>query len=195
MSKYFNKVASDFDVIPLQKALLNKPELFGTINLRKYAKGSPHSQMTDIWVRYNDINKFPNGDYSKLNNEHDSVWYPSYYELPELRPIIFKLMSLVEGERLGGILITKISPGGRIDRHIDTGWHVEYYDKYYIPILNEDGSKLCFDDGEINPTLGDVWFFDNKFPHWVENNSTTDRIALIICIKSNRINNERNRNN
>lgn len=176
----FRKVADDFDVSALRTALARQPELFGTRNWRAAASNSPHAEMTDIWVRYNDEKNIG----PHFNDEHDSVWYPEAANLPEVQKIVFDLMALVKGERLGAVLITKLPAGGKIPAHIDGGWHAEYYDKYFIPIQNEDGAVFGFEDGVITPALGDVYWFRNDRPHWVLNQSTTDRIALIVCIKS-----------
>lgn len=187
MSEHFAKIATGLNVLPLQLALKRQPQLFGKHGYRRYSEGSPHTAMTDIWVRYNDIRKYPDGDLSKFNDEHDAVWYPAYYALPQVRPLVFSIMALVEGERLGAVLITKIPPGGGIAPHIDGGWHAEYYEKYYVPIQNEPGATFNFEDGVIRPDLGDVYWFNNSVPHWVENNSCADRIAMIVCIRSDRV--------
>lgn len=197
MSESFAKIATGFNVLPLQIALKRQPKLFGAIDLRRtnYLQKnanefevSPHVGMKDIWVRYNDVTPFiQSGNYTCMNDEHDPIWYPAYYALPQIRPLIFDLMRIVEGERLGGIFITKLAPGERIEKHIDAGWHAGYYDKYYIPIQNAKGATFNFEDGMIEPELGDVYWFDNSVPHWVENNSNEDRISLIVTIKSDRI--------
>lgn len=182
MSENFLKIAEGVNVLPLRMALIRQPELFGKNNERATAYKSPHKNMTDIWVRYNDLKNYGEG----FNNEHDSVWYPDSALIPQVRDIVFWLMSLVNGERLGGVLITKLPAGGKIASHVDTGWHAEYYDKYYIPIQNDDGAIFGFEDGVIKPRIGDVYWFKNSNPHWVENNSSIDRIALIVCIRSQR---------
>lgn len=185
MSKSFLKIAEGINVIPLQIALISQPELFGKRTFRSDSYSSPHRGMTDIWVRYNAYENLSK-DPSRFNDEHDSVWYPEFYSIPEIRPIINWLMAYVEGERLGGILITKIPAGGVIEPHIDKGWHAEYYDKFYIPIQNDEGANFCFEDGIISPNIGDVYWFNNGVSHWVENNSETDRISLIICIRKHK---------
>ena len=95
-----------------------------------------------------------------------------------------ELMTIVSGERLGGVLITKIPPGGEIKPHVDAGWHAEYYEKYYVPIKNEKGAKFHFEDAVLEPKQGEVWNFDNSKLHWVTNGSAEDRIAMIICIRT-----------
>lgn len=184
MSKYFARVADDFHVIPLQVRLNAHPEYFGERPHRAYQAGSPHSQMSDIWVRYNAFENLDPENPAAFNNEHDSVWYPIYEKLPEIKPILFGLMAIVDGERLGGVLITKVPLGGRIGSHVDSGWHASYYKKFYVPIQNDSGATFEWEDGVIAPELGEAYEFRNDVPHWVENRSERDRIALIVCIKT-----------
>lgn len=186
MSKSFARIAQGVNVMPLQTAINRQPHLFGQHGSRASAYGSPHAAMSDIWVRYNDIANLDPANPAAFNEEHDAVWYPAYYALPQLRPILFDLMAYVDGERLGGVLITKTPPGGRIERHVDSGWHASYYDKFYLPIQNDGGATFNFEDGVIVPQLGDAYWFRNDVPHWVENRSERDRIALIVCIKTHR---------
>lgn len=184
MVKSHFKIADGIDVSKLKRELLRQPALWG-INKQRLVDTSPHKDTTDIWVRFNkDIPEYGTGDWARTGDEHDSQWYPSYYFLPAVKDIIFKVMSLVEGERLGTVLITKTPPGAKVHPHTDMGWHAEYYDKYYIPIQNKDGAVFGFPDGNIEPKEGDVWWFDNSITHWVDNNSNEDRLSLIVCIRS-----------
>lgn len=181
--KHCRKIAEGINTKPALAELIAHPELWDSISLRRTANGSPHSQMTDIWVRYNDIRSYAeSGDYSRINDPHIPIWYPAWKSLPALRPILFWLMAYVQGEMLGGVLLTRLPPGCGIHRHTDEGWHVEYYDKFYIPLQAEPGTRFCWDEGSIEPINGDVWWFDNTAPHWVENNSCAERIALIAAI-------------
>lgn len=184
--KYFTKI-TDYDVADLARQLRDHPDLWNAHALRKTAVGSPHSRMNDIWVRYNDVAPFrESGDYSTFNDPHVPIWYPAWKLLPALRPIIFDLMTLVEGEMLGGVLITRIPPGQGIAKHIDKGWHVAYYSKYYLSIQSSPGAEFHCADEVLTPVTGEVYLFDNKLEHWVENKSNVDRITLIVCIRANK---------
>ena len=176
--KAFNKIQSGLDVSKARQELSDNSHLFGQFNARKDA-GPVHAQMDDIWLRYGDISKLD----GHMSDEHDSIWL---VDLPECKKLCFEVMALVDGERLGGVLITKLPAGGEILPHSDNGWHAEYYDKYYIPIENEKGSEFCFESGVINPDIGDVWAFNNSYTHWVNNHSNSDRTAIIVCIKQNK---------
>lgn len=179
MSEYFSRVTDSLNVLPLQASLLRQPELFGRRGARSCG---PHLSMTDIWVRFRRFEDLT--ERSAFVTEHDSVWYPEAEAIPEIKPILFDLMRLVEGERLGGVLITKLPPGGRIAPHVDTGWHAGYYEKFFVPVQNEPGATFEWEDGVIAPRLGEVYWFRNDVSHWVENRSQADRISLIVCIRT-----------
>jgi hypothetical protein len=191
MSEYFNKLAIDFPVMPLQIALRRQPGLFGKYNNRCEGN-SPHRESKDIWVRYNAIQNVTeydgqlNSDHP-ANKEHRPVWYPAYYQLPQLRPLVFNLMSLVEGEELGTILLIKIPPGKQIYTHTDGGWSAQYYEKYFIPVQCYAGTSFNFPDGSILPQIGEVYWFNNSIPHNVVNNSGEDMVCLIITIRSDKV--------
>lgn len=174
----FSKLDGVLDVEPLAQRLIARPDLFGRRSTR--AETYAHGGMTDIWVRYN----APENLGPRFNDEHDSIWYPEAQEIPEVRPICMALMSAVWGERLGGVLITKLPPGGKIHPHVDGGWHARYYSKFYVPIVNDEGAVFGFPGGEIHAVPGEVWAFRNDVPHWVENASQRDRIAMIVCIRT-----------
>lgn len=179
----FKKIKPWLKVDGLKAQLLANPQLWDQNNRRRTYDGSPHKEMTDIWVRFGDTST---GDYSALSKEHDSVWYPCSEILTEAKRLAFEVMALVDGERLGGILITKLPAGGRILPHSDTGWHAEYYEKFYVAISAPEKSVFGFDGGEIISEDGDCWLFRNNVTHWVNNDSDQDRISMIVCIKTDK---------
>lgn len=170
------------DVAPLRACLQRNPHLFGEHRPRQATYD--HQEMTDIWARYNDYKNFNPNNPSAFNDEHDSVWYPNSVHLTGIKPIVSYIMHAVQGDRLGGVLITKLPPGGKINRHTDHGWHAAYYSKFYVAVNNAPGAVFGFDDGVIDARDGEVWWFDNSKPHWVENATQFDRIAMIVCIKT-----------
>lgn len=175
----------DVNVANLAAELDAQPELWDTIRWRKELPSGPHARMSDIWVRYNDIRPYrQKGSFEGFNAEHDSVWYPAYDKLPSLKSILPPLMMVVEGERLGGVLITRIPSTCGIDPHIDVSWHVDYYDKFYVSVKSAPGAVFASEEEVLNPTPGECWRFDNRLRHWVHNGSSEDRITLIVCIRT-----------
>jgi len=191
MSKYFNKIGVGFNVMPLQVALRRQPGLFGKYKDR-CVDNSPHRDSEDIWVRYNDYANVEKCD-TQLNADHPAngphrpVWYPAYYQLPQLRSIIFDLMTMVEGEELGTILLVKLEPGKQVYPHTDAGWSADYYEKYFIPIQTAPGASFNFPDGAIYPELGCAYWFNNSILHSYTNNTDDDAIMLIVTIRSDKV--------
>jgi hypothetical protein len=183
--RHFSLIRKGIHVNPVLAQIAEHPELWNAHTGRKLRPGSPHVQMSDIWVRFNDLAKCP--DFAKLSDEHVPIWYPAYAALPALRPILAELMARVQGEMLGGVLITKVPPGGEIAPHADSSWHVEQYEKYYVSLQSAPGAVFgCLHEGvqeELSPQPGECWLFDNRKRHWVKNESSIDRITLIVCIR------------
>jgi hypothetical protein len=158
---------------------------FDKYHFRRTFPNSPHAEMTDLWVRYNDVEPYiAKGSMEGFDNEHDSIWYPVAEKLPSVKKVVFDLMRAVDGERLGGILITKLNPGGKIKPHTDKGWHAQYYDKFFVPIQIKKEASFGFKDGDIHAVEGEAWWFDNSNVHWVNNDTDIDRIAMIVCIRT-----------
>lgn len=180
-------VRKGIDVQPMLKALGDHPELWNQHGART-AYG-PHTQVSDIWVRYNDFANFKgdlgsSADRARFNEEHESVWYPSADALPA-REYCWDVMHMVRGQKMGGVLITRIPPGGCVEPHIDHGWHARYYEKFAIQLASTPEQKFCFEDESLVTEPGDLFWFDNSYLHWVVNPSKEHRMTMIICIKRN----------
>lgn len=180
----FLQIAQGIDVTPVAIALQMQPELWDQHNERKDFEGSSHKCVNDIGLRFNDLKNLDQG-YDKYTSEHDSVWLPAAAKLPQVRPIIFGLMARCEATRLGGVLITRIPPGGHVLPHTDMGWHPEYYQlKVYVPILSNPQVVNRVEDERVIMAPGDAWYFDNTKEHEVINGGETERITLIVCMST-----------
>ncbi len=168
-----------FDPKPLLAQLETHPEVWDEIPIRTSHPKSPHREVSDVWVRYNLIENF-HGDMGAFNGPHESEWYPVAEKLPQVRTLAHELMQRLEGEKLGGILITKVPAGKQVYPHVDSGWHAGHYQKIGLQVIGNSSQSFCFEDGELSAQSGEAYFFDNHVPHWVRNNSAEDRITLII---------------
>ncbi len=161
---------------PLLWALQGNEHLWNEHSGRTRPADSPHREVDDIWARYAEGGQVVNGP-------HESVWYPSPI-LPAVQAIVFPLMALLDGERLGGVLLTRIKAGHSCYPHSDPGWHARYYRKFAVQIQSAPGQFFCFEGERLEPMPGDVYEFDNSHSHWVTNDTAHDRITLIVCIKT-----------
>jgi hypothetical protein len=172
------KIASGLDVEPMRAALEAHPELWDQFTARTSSPQSPHYELSDIWARFAEPGV--NGA-----EAHKSVWYPSADLMP-IRELVYPIMSMVQGDELGGVLITRIPAGKACRPHVDNGWHARYYQKFGISIAADPGQEFCFEWESLVTEPGDVFFFDNAYLHWVTNPTPHDRITVIACIRTDK---------
>lgn len=171
-------LASGLNVEPIRAALAQNPHLWDRHTARTESPNSPHHGLSDIWARF-----APPG--ANGSADHDAIWYPEADCLP-LRALVYPLMASVHGNRLGGVLITRIPPGGECRPHVDHGWHASYYDKFAVQIAADPGQAFCFEGEQLVTAPGDLFWFDNSHLHWVTNPTPHERITLIVCIKTDK---------
>lgn len=164
------------DVDDLAKALEENPQLWDQNTARTAPPESPHHGLSDIWARY----AAPGVDGS---GPHKSVWYDSALTKP-LMSIADELMEQLQGQTLGGVLITRIPPGGECKPHRDPGWHARYYEKIAVQVKSWPGQAFHFIGEKFAGRPGDCYWFDNSHEHWVPNPTQHERITAIFCIKT-----------
>lgn len=180
--RHFLRLAEGIDVSELAAELTAKPHLWNQRRERTF-EASPHHGVDDIWIRYRALHELT--EPAKYLEPHFAEFYPAWRELPSLHPIIFNLMAKVRATYLGGILITRIPPGGQVKPHHDRGsWHAETMNcKMYVPIeANPDCVNHC-EDEQVVMRPGECWSFNNLVVHSVENRGKTPRVTAIICCK------------
>lgn len=182
MNVPISMVSTGYDVAPLLAQIDAHPEIWNQHKVRTEQYGTPHLAVSDIWVRYNPWENF-RGDLPKFNEIHMSEWYPVIEKIPAVTGLVHKVVREVGGRQLGGVLITRIPPGGRVEPHIDGGWHAGYYEKFAIQLRGDDKQAFCFEDASLSALPGDLYTFDNSRLHWVTNDSDAERMTLIICIR------------
>lgn len=178
------------DITKLLLAIKRRPELWKEDTfLRDYPQG-PFGEIESIMLRFpekrvfeqeEELEKYKKGE--SQFDQHESINYPAFNLLPEARKLVFDLMSYVQGERLGRVMINKIAPGGRIYPHEDTPEHTAYYTRFHIILQSAAGCYIKSGDEQWEMRTGDVFWFNNKLMHEVVNNSPIDRISMVIDIK------------
>jgi len=174
------------DSVPLLNQILRQPQLWqADTYLRDYPQG-PFGDVETIFLR------FPPASVTELEqsfkDQHECVWMDGWLHLPAAHEIVFALMSKVQGERLGRVMINKIKAGGHIYPHADTPVHAQYWDRYHVVIKSSPDCSFRCGYEEVNMSTGSVWWFQNAIEHEVWNRSDEDRIHLIVDIRTQRLN-------
>ncbi len=170
-------ITQNINILPLLWELQSNPCVWNQHKARTESPDSPHYGLDDIWVR------FAQEGIEYQDIPHSSIWYPATEKLPSVKELIFSVMRFVQGESLGGVLITRIPAGAECKRHIDGGWHARNYEKFAISIAAHPSQEFCFDDAKLITRPGELFWFDNQYPHWVTNPTDEARITLIMSIK------------
>lgn len=181
----FQTLAVGLDTSAVLAQLDAHPELWNA-HPGRTREDSPHYGIPDIWVRYRAADEL--NSTSAFNAPHFPVFYPAWHALPALHSLVFKVMDLVKPHptALGGILITKIPAGKEVKPHHDRGgWHAEFYDtKVYVVLKGNDKCVNYCEDESMAMETGDAVVFNNLLTHSVENRGDTDRMTLIVCLRT-----------
>jgi hypothetical protein len=180
----FLRLGIGIEVMPLLHGLARQPELWGEHRWRTTYANTPHGEVEDIWLRYSapSLTADPK-ELGGVQNDSGPVWYPAMSRLPQAKPLILNLMRAVEAYELGRVVITKLAPGCRILPHADVdGDYVNDPSRarYHIVLQGLPGSLFRCGDETVCMQTGEVWLFDALTEHEVYNNSTEDRIHLIV---------------
>lgn len=191
--RYFDRLATGVPVANLRNQLSRHPELWNGDTFRTQYPDTAHCEVDDILIRYSDTRKCGT-ETIVMGDGFASVWHPAREVLTEVRPLVLALMQQVGSYELDRILITRVPRGKVIKRHRDyDGEYVQQKDiaRYHIVIQGLPGSLFCCGpepepsdaDEVVNMQTGEVWSFNPHAYHNVVNNSTDDRLHLIVDLK------------
>jgi hypothetical protein len=178
----FLRLAERIDVTPINLELLRVRDLWDANTTRKTYGGSPHRAMSDIWVRFRDPAEIVGLDSHK--SEYRNIFWPAWQCLPSLRPLISALKNRVDAVELGNILITRLPAGASILPHDDRGsWAAEYYNCKLHTTLAGTALVRCGAE-TVRMKEGEVWTFDNLIEHEIVNDGASDRVSLIVSMRT-----------
>lgn len=182
---HMQKILEGVSVARLIDELNRHEDVWDRYNMRTAMYGgSPHREVSDIWLRANDFSNFDPDNPLAFSDEHEPVWYAAAYEMPLIKKTIQDIFILVGGIELGGALITKIPAGKQCYPHEDHSWHAHYYSKKYLLLLQSaPGQSFEFGEEKHEGKAGELFIFCNQPEHAVYNNSDIDRISLILAVR------------
>lgn len=172
--RYFYRIIENVEVLPMMAALARQPKLWGVDDCRKTFDNSPHTEVDDVLLRFG----------SKDGNELEAVDLPPMAKLPRAKEVIMNVMRLVNGSRLGRVIVTRLEPGKKILAHADVmGEYSKYYTRYHLVLQGMPGSLFTCGDETVNMLTGELWWFSHQDEHSVANNSRDDRVHMLIDVR------------
>lgn len=163
---------------------LNNTNLWNWLNLRRLDPASYHTNVEDIVLRFQPLDRPSNLDFIYNNN------YCIDYFVQTLLPITSQVIKdFVANRPCGRVVISKLKANSSIAPHTDDGLYAKCHDRFHLVL--ESNPQVLFNSGDetINMVSGEIWWFDNMQTHSVYNNSDTDRIHIIVDILTDRYGN------
>jgi hypothetical protein len=96
-------------------------------------------------------------------------------------PIVKDLESICGGTS-GRILLINLESNQEVPEHTDKGDYLSTVKRFHIPIITNDNVYYTVNGETINMKQGECWEINNLKPHSVLNNSSIDRVHLLIDI-------------
>lgn len=142
------------------------------LDFRKRSMFSAHTQVDDIILRFDSIKNYTGG--------MDCIDYPA---MDLFKPQITELLEIMQQEtntnKVGRCVITRLRPGKKVTKHIDTDVSVKVYKRYHICIQGNTGNLFFCGNESVEMLTGQCWWFNNQKTHWCVNSGSQDRIHLI----------------
>lgn len=176
-------IHAGLEVGPLLAQIGAYPDLWNGHRERTTREATAHAGADDLWIRY--FARESLREPADYNRPGECVFYPAWDKLTLLQPVVWGLVQTLRALSLGGILLTRLPPGGRIARHADgVAWHARHYNRKAYVVLAANARCVVECDGEEQVYRpGEIFLLDNLRPHSMENGGTTDRITLIVCMR------------
>lgn len=183
----FLKIVEGVDVFPTVQALQRREDLWNADPIRTTFPGSPHAEADDVLLRFEEIGAAPDDpDLDAKSEAAPRTFRPAWNALPQVRNLLGPLMMRVGAYELTRVLITRLKPGGRIGAHADVrGTYANLPDiaRYHLVLQGLPGSLFHCGEETVQMLTGEVWSFDARSVHMVENNSADDRIHLLADMR------------
>ncbi len=186
---HFKCIESGLDVSELMTELENSPHLWDVETGRQDTEGSPHRYTKSILLRWAKQKTL-----DACFNDLHADWEPEANELPAIFPLVNRVLEAVmphdktAKESLGRVMIAMLEPGGHIMLHSDEGAYADHYERFHVSLQSHVGNHFTSyvhqDCGEfVHMKPGELWFFNHRAPHTLDNFSALPRLHLIVdCV-------------
>jgi hypothetical protein len=170
-------IAEGVEVAPLMDSIEAHPYLWSLETIRQDFLGSPHHDTQCIMFMGPEDLTFEAWQGTTIVEPNRSAIDPiakDYYDT------MADVDSMIDAFDIGYTMAVSLKAGGVVDEHIDEGIYAQYYDRYHLVLKSEEGNMFYNEDESVWMKEGELWKFDHRAMHYVENNSASDRWHLII---------------
>lgn len=144
---------------------------------RQAHPGSAHHDTSAIYLRYPPLGTITVHD---VFNELEAQMTPAADALPAACHLAFWAQEVLGVTKLGRVMLVNLRAGGSIDPHVDEGAYADCYARFHVCVSAQPGVVFRCGGEEVEMRPGELWWFNHKRKHWVENRSSADRVHLIV---------------
>lgn len=174
----FQCLSKGLDVSPLVEALNRNKALWTEITGRQDYEGSAHQDTSSIFLRW-----CKGLDINAAFTEIPAFNFPAMGKLAEAHELINYTLRRVSAAQLGRVLIVNLRQGGAIAPHADEGAYADHYERFHIALDSKPGNVFSTEHETVEMKTGELWWFNHKEKHQVQNLSGCDRLHMIIdCV-------------
>lgn len=109
---------------------------------------------------------------------------PLRAQYPAMNLLVNWMYKTVKGMHLGRIQLVKLFGQGKVPLHIDPGTYFDVHDRFHVPLITDEKTVFMSDVEEGVMPLGVLCRLNNRGLHGVRNESTNDRVHLIVDIQT-----------
>ena len=139
--------------------------------------GRPATQANTDRIQLRTNRRIPGVHYHDV---HETIDLPAWFALDATREFVLEFLR-ERGGILGHVRVTKLDASANIPLHVDIGAYCEMRDRYHL-VINTEGTLFTAGDETVTMHENELWWFDNKALHSIENLGHSPRTHLIFDI-------------
>lgn len=180
MGENIKVLAAGLDPTALLKQIEANVGLFEQFKQRQETKGSPHKDTQTIFLRWCESQTI-----EAAFTQIPAIDYPAYSILTEARPLVDKVLEIVEASELGRVIIPALQPKGVISKHQDEGAYADHYERFHLCLQAQRGCMITVELEErmieaLDAAPGELFWFNHKQNHMCVNPTEAYRLHLIV---------------
>lgn len=176
----FELLAMNFDPAPIMREI-DEANAWNQ-SARVTFKNSPQRDTQDIILR-GPIG-WESDDLLTLHQQIECEDYAAMHLHIETRELVGEIFVVVEGVKLGRVILAKLPPGKVVYPHADEGLVPETYLRYHAIVQSGYGSWFLVNNHALHMQPTQIYQVNVRKQHAVVNLSDEDRIHLIVDILS-----------
>lgn len=148
-------------------------------NTERQATFKEHKTTLTYFLAWYPLSWNPGEPYvGTISNPESKLW-------PHVLPLIQGLEKLHDG-RVGRVILPKLEANTAITKHTDQGGYLSVVRRHHIAVITDPKVKFIVGQDEKYLEPGVIWEINNMKMHRVINDSSIDRVHLLIDIIPNK---------